>query len=182
MNLLRPPKKIESRTSNLVHSKPKRDIWARAFWIIHCSYKTSVLQCSRTHENANNSQQTIFFDTMFYQKLSDIWLDSKVDLHNFVFTRFTDRHSWKKTASQIFSSSLNSHSIRLGIMTSTMKKNQHKKEKEKKEENQNQLHCTKYLFEYCKIVFMITCTFTYDATSYTLWCPMDFILLPWIVI
>ena len=26
------------------------------------------------------------------------------------------------------------------------------------------------------------CIFTYDATSYTLWCPMDLILLPWIVL
>ena len=47
-----------------------------------------------------------------------------------------------------------------------------KKKEENQNQNQNQLHCTKYLFEYCKIVFMITCTFTYDATSYTLWCPI----------
>ena len=37
--------------------------------IIHCSYKTSVLQCSRTHENANNRQYVSSVENLFSQIL-----------------------------------------------------------------------------------------------------------------
>ena len=49
-------------TSKLVRSKPKKRDMSMSksiLDIIHCSYKTSVLQCSRTHENANNRQYVV---------------------------------------------------------------------------------------------------------------------------
>ena len=61
-------------TSKLVRSKPKRDIWDMSMSksildMIHCSYKTSVLQCSRTHENANNRQYVYSVENLFSQIL-----------------------------------------------------------------------------------------------------------------
>ena len=133
--------------------------------MIHCSYKTSVLQCSRTHENANNRQYVYSVENLFSQIL---WESTR--WHSLV----------------IFLSYLKKLGTYIILLMPTF------------QTKKCLIFCLEIMLtciilfslKFCVSVYRNTylyswlhvCIFTYDATSYTLWCPMDFILLPWIVI